>query len=180
MTPVAAWRLVVARPVRFFRQMRPGPYLAPFLFSAGCMAVGTAGILASQGPPTVAPPPPGAPPRIAAGDILTRPLATALLSFAWAWLVCRFIGVAGGKGDYRTVFHVCSFAAAPYALLFLPFGTGPLVAFGYGLYLTVVGLKETHGLDTRQALTAAAVPALLAATLAAMAATACMMIAAGR
>jgi len=160
MNPITLWRRVMLEPAVFFREMAPESYLKPFLFAVACMLIGMAGTALSQGQPTPDETARGVPPPPGPALLLIAPLGTGLLLFVWAGIIRFFLSVFGVEGDRLLIFQVCGFSTAPYVFNFVPF-IGQFFSFGYGLYLTIIGLQETHRLETRQALVAVIIPVAL-------------------
>jgi hypothetical protein len=155
-------RRVVVVPVRFFAEVpRRGPLLNPLVFALICVEVSA--ILSAllvltgvQENPGLNPNPQNALPSVfapgsAIASIIFAPIGGAIGLFVVAaiqQLLVRLI-VGPGNSGFGATFRVASYTQVTSLVNWIPI-IGPLVAL-YGLYLSIVGIRETHGTTTGKA-----------------------------
>ncbi len=155
-------RQVVLQPVRFFAGLpRSGTLLNPLLFALICIVISAilSAVLVLAGVqqnPGFNPNPQNALPSVftpgsAWASIIFAPIGGAIGLFVVAaiqQLLVRLIVGANNSG-FRATFRVASYTQVTSLVNWIPI-VGPLVAL-YGLYLSIVGIRETHQTTTGKA-----------------------------
>jgi hypothetical protein len=162
-------RTVVLQPVRFFAGLpRTGPLLNPLVFALVCVVVSAilSAVLVLAGVqqnPGFNPNPQNAIPSVFAPGsallgILFAPIGGAIGVFVAAaiqQLLVRLIVGANNSG-FGSTFRVVSYTQVTSLVNWIPI-VGPLLAL-YGLYLSVVGIREMHGTTTGKAALVVLIP----------------------
>jgi hypothetical protein len=155
-------RQVVLQPVRFFAGLpRSGTLLNPLLFALICIVISAilSAVLVLAGVqqnPGFNPNPQNALPSVftpgsAWASIILAPIGGAIGLFVVAaiqQLLVRLIVGANNSG-FGATFRVASYTQVTSLVNWIPI-VGPLVAL-YGLYLSIVGIRETHQTTTGKA-----------------------------
>ncbi len=155
-------RQVVLQPVRFFAGLPPsGTLLNPLLFALICIVISAilSAVLVLAGVqqnPGFNPNPQNALPSVfipgsAWASIIFAPIGGAIGLFVVAaiqQLLVRLIVGANNSG-FRATFLVASYTQVTSLVNWIPI-VGPPVAL-YGLYLSIVGIRETHQTTTGKA-----------------------------
>ncbi len=171
-------RRVVLQPVRFFAGLpRDRNFVSPLLFALICIEISTilgwllviSGVGSSPGfnpnpqnagmPSVVAP---GSP----LASIILAPIGGAVGIFLVALiqqLLVRLIVGATNSG-FQATFRVASYTQVTSLVNWIPF-IGPLLAL-YGIYLSIVGIRETHETTTGKAALVVLIPFVVALLLA--------------
>lgn len=162
-------RTVVLQPVRFFAGLpRTGSLLNPLVFALVCVVVSAilSAVLVLAGVqqnPGFNPNPQNAIPSVFAPGsallgILFAPIGGAIGVFVAAaiqQLLVRLIVGANNSG-FGSTFRVVSYTQVTSLVNWIPI-VGPLLAL-YGLYLSVVGIREMHGTTTGKAALVVLIP----------------------
>lgn len=162
-------RRVVLQPVRFFAGLpRGGSLLNPLVFALVCIVVSAvlSGFLVLTGVqqnPGFNPNPQNAipstfAPTSALASVFFAPVGGAIGLFVAAaiqQLLVRLI-VGANNGGFASTFKVASYTQVTGLVNWIPI-VGPLVAL-YGLYLSIVGIRETHGTTTGKAALVVLIP----------------------
>ena len=160
---------MVLQPVRFFAGLpRGGNLLNPLVFALVCIVVsailsGLLVLLGVQQNPGFNPNPQNAipstfAPTSALASILFAPIGGAIGLFVAAaiqQLLVRLI-VGENNSGFASTFGVVSYTQVTALVNWIPI-VGPLVAL-YGLYLSIVGIREAHGTTTGQAALVVLIP----------------------
>jgi len=162
-------RGVVLRPVPFFAGLpRGGNLLNPLVFALVCVVAsallsGLLVLVGAQQNPGFNPNPQNAipstfAPTSALASILFAPIGGAIGLFVVAaiqqLLVRLFVGE--DNSGFASTFKVASYTQVTALVNWVPI-VGPLVAL-YGLYLSVVGIREVHGTTTGKAALVVLIP----------------------
>ena len=162
-------RRVVFQPVRFFSGLpRSGVVLNPLLFALICIVISAilSAVLVLAGVqenPGFNPNPQNAlpsvfTPRSAWASIILAPVGGTIGLFVAAaiqQLLVRLIVGANNSG-FGATFRVASYTQVTSLINWIPV-VGPLLAL-YGLYLSVVGIREMHGTTTGKAALVVLIP----------------------
>ncbi len=165
-------RRVVLQPVRFFGGLpRDRNLLNPLVFALVCIVVsailsGLLVLLGLQQNPGFNPNPQNAipstfAPTSALASILLAPILGAIGLFVAAaiqQLLVRFLVGENNQG-FASTFKVASYTQVTALVNWIPI-IGPLVAL-YGLYLSIVGIREIHGTTTGKAALVILIPFLV-------------------
>ena len=155
-------RRVVLQPVQFFSSLpRSGALLNPLLFALICIVISAilSAVLVLAGVqqnPGFNPNPQNALPSVftpgsAWASIIFAPIGGTIGLFVAAGiqqLLVRLI-VGTNNSGFGATFRVASYTQVTSLINWIPI-IGPLLAL-YGLYLSVVGIRETHGTTTGKA-----------------------------
>ena len=155
-------RRVVLQPARFFARVpRSGSLLNPLVFALVCVVesaiLSAVLVLAGvQQNPGFNPNPQNAIPSIFAPGsailgVLFAPIGGAIGLFVAAaiqQLLVRFV-VGANNAGFSSTFKVAAYTQVTSLVNWIPI-VGPLVAL-YGLYLSIVGIREVHGTTTGKA-----------------------------
>jgi hypothetical protein len=155
-------RRVVLQPVRFFAGIpRRGPLLNPLIFGLICVEISAilsallvlAGVQEDPGfnpnPQNVLPS--AFAPTSAIASVILAPIAGAIglfIAAAIQQLLVRLI-VGPANSGFGATFRVASYTQVTSLVNWITI-VGPLLAL-YGLYLAIVGIRETHGTTTGKA-----------------------------
>src|SRR5918993_5288925 len=162
-------RRVVLQPVGFFAGMpRSGPLLNPLLFAVICIEISVllSALLVLTGvqqDPGFNPNPQNALPSVftrgaALPSIVLSPILGAIglfIAAAIQQLLVRLI-VGTANSGFGATFRVASYTQVTSLVNWIPI-VGPLVAL-YGLYLSVIGLREVHATTTGKAALVVLIP----------------------
>ena len=162
-------RRVLLQPVRFFGGLpRGGSLLNPLVFALVCIVVsallsGLLVLLGVQQNPGFNPNPQNAipstfAPTSALASILFAPIGGAIglfIAAAIQQLLVR-LGVGENNSGFASTFGVASYTQVTGLVNWIPI-VGPLIAL-YGLYLSVVGIREVHGTTTGKAALVVLIP----------------------
>jgi len=173
-------RRVVLQPVDFFASLpRSGNFVSPLVFALICIEISTilgwllviSGVGSSPGfnpnpqnaglPSVVAP---GSP----VASIILAPIGGAvgiLLVAIIQQLLVRLI-VGRTNSGFEATFRVASYTQVTSLVNWIPF-IGPLLAL-YGIYLSIVGIRETHETTTGKAALVVLIPFIVVLLLAAL------------
>ena len=165
-------RRVVLQPVRFFAGLpRGGNLLNPLVFALVCIVVsailsGLLVLLGVQQNPGFNPNPQNAipstfAPTSALASILFAPIGGAIGIFVAAAIQQLLVRLVVGENNrgFASTFKVASYTQVTALVNWVPV-IGPLVAL-YGLYLSIVGIREIHGTTTGKAALVILIPFLV-------------------
>lgn len=165
-------RRVVLQPVRFFGGLpRDQNLLNPLVFALVCIVVsailsGLLVLLGVQQNPGFNPNPQNAipstfAPTSALASILFAPIGGAIGIFVAAAIQQLLVRLVVGENNqgFASTFKVASYTQVTALVNWVPV-IGPLVAL-YGLYLSVVGIREIHGTTTGKAALVVLIPFLV-------------------
>jgi hypothetical protein len=155
-------RRVVLQPVRFFAGIpRRGALLNPLIFALICVEISAvlsallvlAGVQENPGfnPNPQNAIPSAFAPTSAIASVILAPIAGAIglfIAAAIQQLLVRLI-VGPANSGFGATFRVASYTQVTSLVNWIPI-VGPLIAL-YGLYLAIVGIRETHGTTTGKA-----------------------------
>ena len=165
---------VVLQPVDFYRGLQHrGDFLNPLIFSIICYEVyallgGLIGLVFGS----VASIGPGSAGQQAAGvatsiggfllSIILAPIWAALILFVMAGLRYLLVILIIGQQNagFEATMRVQAYTFATRIIWWIPI-LGPLVGFVYGLYLSVVGIREVHATTTGKAALVALIPVVV-------------------
>ena len=162
-------RSVLLQPVRFFGGLpRGGSLLNPLVFALVCIVVsallsGLLVLLGVQQNPGFNPNPQNAipstfAPTSALASILFAPIGGAIGLFIAAAIQQILVRLVVGQNNsgFASTFGVASYTQVTGLVNWIPI-VGPLIAL-YGLYLSVVGIREMHGTTTGKAALVVLIP----------------------
>jgi hypothetical protein len=162
-------RRVVLQPVRFFAEVpRSGSLLNPLVFALVCVVVSAllsaVLVLAGVQPnPGFNPNPQNAIPSVFAPGsallgVLFAPIGGAIGLFVAAAIQQLLVRLVVGENNYgfASTFRVASYTQVTSLVNWIPI-IGPLVAL-YGLYLSIVGIREMHATTTGKAALVVLIP----------------------
>ena len=165
-------RRVVLQPVRFFGGLpRDQNLLNPLVFALVCIVVsailsGLLVLLGVQQNPGFNPNPQNAipstfAPTSALASILFAPIGGAIGIFVAAAVQQLLVRLVVGENNqgFASTFKVASYTQVTALVNWVPV-IGPLVAL-YGLYLSIVGIREIHGTTTGKAALVVLIPFLV-------------------
>ncbi|CAA9470430.1 MAG: hypothetical protein AVDCRST_MAG05-509 [uncultured Rubrobacteraceae bacterium] len=165
-------RRVVLQPVRFFGGLpRDQNLLNPLVFALVCVVVsailsGLLVLLGVQQNPGFNPNPQNAipstfAPTSALASILFAPIGGAIGIFVAAAVQQLLVRLVVGENNqgFASTFKVASYTQVTALVNWVPV-IGPLVAL-YGLYLSIVGIREIHGTTTGKAALVVLIPFLV-------------------
>jgi hypothetical protein len=165
-------RRVALQPVRFFAGLpRDQNLLNPLVFALVCIVVsailsGLLVLLGVQQNPGFNPNPQNAipstfAPASALASILLAPILGAIGIFIAAAIQQLLVRLVVGENNqgFVATFKVASYTQVTALVNWIPI-IGPLVAL-YGLYLSIVGIREVHGTTTGKAALVILLPALV-------------------
>jgi hypothetical protein len=160
---------VLLQPVRFFGGLpRGGGLLNPLVFALVCIVVsallsGLLVLLGVQQNPGFNPNPQNAipstfAPTSALASILFAPIGGAIGLFIAAAIQQLLVRLVVGENNsgFASTFGVASYTQVTGLVNWIPI-VGPLIAL-YGLYLSVVGIREVHGTTTGKAALVVLIP----------------------
>ena len=157
-----AWFEVLVRPHNFFRAaVAPGDQAPGLTFAMAVVLVEEASRLALA---------PGAVPALtgsrAVSAVITVAVAVLIVTPAALHLVAAIqtlplMVLADERAGISETVQVLAYAAAPCALAGVPIPGVRIVATAYGAVLLVVGLSVVHGIGSRRAAVAGAIPAVI-------------------
>ena len=165
-------RSVLLQPVRFFGGLPRGrSLLNPLVFALVCIVVsailsGLLVLLGVQQNPGFNPNPQNAipstfAPTSALASILFAPIGGAIGIFVAAAIQQLLVRLVVGENNqgFASTFKVASYTQVTALVNWVPV-IGPLIAL-YGLYLSIVGIREIHGTTTGKAALVVLIPFLL-------------------
>jgi len=165
-------RRVILQPVRFFGGLpRDRNLLNPLVFALVCIVVsailsGLLVLLGLQQNPGFNPNPQNAipstfAPTSALASILFAPIGGAIGVFVAAAIQQLLVRLVVGENNqgFASTFKVASYTQVTALVNWVPI-IGPLVAL-YGLYLSIVGIREIHGTTTGKAALVILIPFLV-------------------
>ena len=165
-------RRVALQPVRFFRGLpRDQNLLNPLVFALVCIVVsailsGLLVLLGVQQNPGFNPNPQNAipstfAPTSALASILFAPIGGAIGIFVAAAIQQLLVRLVVGENNqgFASTFKVASYTQVTALVNWVPV-IGPLIAL-YGLYLSIVGIREIHGTTTGKAALVVLIPFLV-------------------
>ena len=165
-------RRVVLQPVRFFGGLpRDQNLLNPLVFALVCIVVsailsGLLVLLGVQQNPGFNPNPQNAipstfAPTSALASILFAPIGGAIGIFVAAAIQQLLVRLVVGENNqgFASTFKVASYTQVTALVNWVPV-IGPLIAL-YGLYLSIVGIREIHGTTTGKAALVVLIPFLV-------------------
>jgi hypothetical protein len=174
---VAVARRVLLQPAQYFAAMpRSGPLLNPLVFAIICIEISVIlstllVLLGVQENPGFNPNPQNALPSVfipgsGLWSILVAPIAGTVglfIAAAIQQLLVRLIIGANNSG-FAATFKVASYTQVTGLINWIPF-VGPLLSL-YGLYLAIVGIRETHDTTTGKAALVILIPFAVALVIA--------------
>ncbi len=176
-----ATRGALSRPAGFFRSMtRQGDFVNPILYALICYEIYTvlAGIigllfggLASIGSGTAGEQAAGAATSVGGFivTIIVAPFLAALILFVMAGIkhLLVMLIVGSSNAGFEATLRVQSYTFASRVFWWIPI-LGALVGFFYGIYLSIVGIREAHATTMGKAAMVVLIPVAVVLLLAAM------------
>lgn len=170
-TFVTATRGVLTRPVEFFRGMtRQGDFLNPILFALICYEIyavlaGIIGLLfgglASIGSGTAGEQAAGAATSVGGFilSVVVAPFVAAVILLIMAGIkhLLVILVVGSSNAGFEATLRVQSYTFATRVFWWVPI-IGPLAGFVYGVYLSIVGIREVHATTTGKATLVVLIP----------------------
>ncbi len=149
-------RRVVLEPLRFFASLpRSGSFVNPLVFALICIEIsailggllGLIGVGANRGLGNFI------------GSIIAAPIIGAIVLFIGAGILHLLVMLVVGAGNsgFEATFRVAAYAAVVDLVSWIPL-IGWLLSL-YGIYLTVVGIREMHQTTTGKAVLVVLIPA---------------------
>lgn len=144
---IEVWKGVILTPVDFFKAMpKSGGYGNPTIFAVITFIIYGIGIaLVTFG-------------KGFAG-IIGTPVGGIIGLFIGAAILWVCAKIVGGKGDYEATYRVLAYVTATNVVGWIPV-VGWLASL-YGIYLTVVGISESHEMSQGKALVAVLIPIVI-------------------